>query len=257
MPERQQNGDHAYAKPPIAEAILDVRIAPADASRLPALLEAMTALAADYPNFETVSVASGSIQLAGAEPVGPAVQANFTQHQLGFRRSSGDGKTKFNMQLDGFSFFRLAPYTQWREIAPEAQRVWSKYREAITPNHIVRVAVRYINKIEIPAPAEQLSDYLNLLPKLPPGLGPQSPSEFVTRFVLKQADIDASLILHEAVTEPLESDRTVVILDVDVFREVSVPQTDADLWAYFEALRARKNKIFEACITDRCRALFE
>jgi uncharacterized protein (TIGR04255 family) len=47
-----------------------------------------------------------------------------------------------------------------------------------------------------------------------------------------------------------------VVLDLDLFRTTNLPQTEDELWAFFEKLRHRKNQVFEACITDDMRKRF-
>jgi len=46
-------------------------------------------------------------------------------------------------------------------------------------------------------------------------------------------------------------------LDIDLIRDYEVPQADDDLWAYLSEVRRIKNSIFESCVTDKARALFE
>jgi uncharacterized protein (TIGR04255 family) len=48
-----------------------------------------------------------------------------------------------------------------------------------------------------------------------------------------------------------------LVLDIDVFRETNIPRRDEDLWALVNRIRTYKNNIFETCITDQSRALFD
>ncbi|MFN5625028.1 MAG: TIGR04255 family protein, partial [Planctomyces sp.] len=50
---------------------------------------------------------------------------------------------------------------------------------------------------------------------------------------------------------------TSVVLDIDLFQDHALPNDEAELWKCFEALHDRKNEIFEACITDAARELFD
>jgi uncharacterized protein (TIGR04255 family) len=47
------------------------------------------------------------------------------------------------------------------------------------------------------------------------------------------------------------------LLDVDVSRETDLPQNDDGLWDFVNKVRAHKNFVFEACITNRARELFD
>ena len=48
-----------------------------------------------------------------------------------------------------------------------------------------------------------------------------------------------------------------LLLDIDVSRMDELPQNDEGLWAFVDRIREYKNMIFEACITDRARELFD
>jgi len=47
-----------------------------------------------------------------------------------------------------------------------------------------------------------------------------------------------------------------LLLDFDVFRTADLPRKEDDLWHLVETGRDIKNGIFEACITDEARKLF-
>ena len=78
--------------------------------------------------------------------------------------------------MDGFTFSRLKPYETWENLRDEAYRLWQKYREITSPE-IIRVALRYINKLEFPLPIKNFSDYLTAAPIVPAEL-PQGVSSF-------------------------------------------------------------------------------
>ena len=66
----------------------------------------------------------------------------------------------------------------------------------------------------------------------------------------------ALAVITEAIDRTADPGRTAVILDIDLWRDQDVPQSDAELWTLFEALRNRKDDVFEACITDETRKEF-
>jgi uncharacterized protein (TIGR04255 family) len=53
---------------------------------------------------------------------------------------------------------------------------------------------------------------------------------------------------------PPVAGHTAFILDIDLYRTENLPAGN-ELWPLFDTLRAWKNKLFEACITDRVREL--
>ena len=71
-------------------------------------------------------------------------------------------------RINGFTFNRLKPYTSWGDILPQVKDLWSLYIDIASPESITRIAVRYINNIEIPKPDNIVfSDYLKVPPKIP------------------------------------------------------------------------------------------
>ena len=53
--------------------------------------------------------------------------------------------------------------------------------------------------------------------------------------------------------DPIEA----VVLDIDVFRTSGVATDEAELWEQLLQLRHEKNRVFESCITDEARRLFQ
>ena len=101
-----------------------------------------------------------------------------------------------------------------------------------------------------------MKEYFLTSPELSPGL-PQQMAGFFMQVRLPQEDIAAMLVLNQTIVPPPDSESTSIILDLDLFRDQDVPQEDEAIWGYFAVLHARKNQIFEACITDRTREIFQ
>jgi uncharacterized protein (TIGR04255 family) len=152
-------------------------------------------------------------------------------------------------RVDGFTFSKLEPYTTWEEVFGEAGRLWEIYVQTARPVEISRVAVRYINRLRLPGPAE-LRDYLEAPPVLPPPI-PQTVREFLTRVVVEDTQHASSAIVIQALEASFDPAIVPLLLDTDAFRDVSLPPNDPSVPAIFEALRRLKNDIFFATITER------
>lgn len=50
---------------------------------------------------------------------------------------------------------------------------------------------------------------------------------------------------------------TSLLLDIDISRDINLPKKDDAIWELLDQIRSHKNSIFEKCITDRSRALFD
>jgi uncharacterized protein (TIGR04255 family) len=173
---------------------------------------------------------------------------------MGFAFSTDDGREIFQPGLDGFTFSRLRPYGNWNDLRNEARRLWGIYREAVNPLSITRVAVRYINQIDIPGPTVDYKDYFRTTPEVSPVL-PQTLSGFFMQLHFPQVDFGGSLILTQTAVPPPAPGFCSVVLDLDVFREGDLASDD-DVWALLDILRDRKNEFFEGCLTEKARALF-
>ena len=125
----------------------------------------------------------------------------------------------------------------------------------VNPEVITRIAVRYINRIDMPIPLDDFNRYLRTYPEVSKDMS-QGLSTFFMTFDSPQLDIGAMLKLNMAMVPPPNENVASVMLDIDLFKQIDVPQTDDAIWGDFEHLAKRKNKVFEACITEDTRRLF-
>lgn len=234
-----------YANAPVTEGLIDIRVELPPEVTLESLDAVCHAVAVEYPLREerTLSV----VELRG-EP-------SARQTKLGYLLRSADGKQVFQARLDGFTFSRLRPYENWAALRDEAKKLWGVYKEEARPNRVTRVAVRYINQIDMPLPIRDFKDYLTTVPEVSPAL-PQALSGFLMQLQIPQPERDTVLVLTEALAPPSKPDTASVILDIDLFRERADYTSDEDVWDLLETFRERKNEVFEGCITAEARSLF-
>jgi uncharacterized protein (TIGR04255 family) len=189
------------------------------------------------------------------------VTTNTTEvHQVwsGVKLSSSDRTDVSIFRTNSFACSRLAPYLGWECFQPRAQRDWGVFRKTSGPVELARIGLRYINRVDIPASSGvpiRVEDYLNVSPKLPET--GEAIFNYTMQVVQPIGADDCGLILNSAsVPSPLIGFASFV-LDIDVFREKDLPRRDKELWALIERMRHHKNSIFESCITDQARTLFD
>ena len=238
-----------YANAPITEALIDIRVEPLPSSMLEDLKAIHDSVKDQCPEKRERFNVQGEIH------VGPEVSASAQRTLIGFDFKTSDGKQIFQARLDGFTFSRLKPYGNWVELRDQARSLWSIYRAVIGGQKVIRVAVRYINQIDIPVPSLDYKDYFLTTPEISPAL-PQVLSGFFMQLQLPQPDFNGMLILNQTAATPPVPNTNSVILDLDVFKEAPEFASDEQVWEMLEVLRERKNKYFEGCITDKTRALF-
>lgn len=237
-----------YSRPPITEALIDIQAQLPQGVKLDVLEEVYSSVKAEYPKREEV------LMFQGQMTVGESFGATASQSQIGYAVFSNDQKQILQVRLDGFSFSQLAPYDCWETFRDEAKRLWSLYQSLTHPEAIVRLAVRYINRLDIPLPFGDLKDYLRTYPEVSPDL-PQGLSGYFMQLQIPQEDLAAMLVLNQTIVPPPTPDCVSVLLDLNLFREGDIPNGEIGLWDILEQMHERKNKAFEACITERTREI--
>ena len=237
-------------KAPISEALIDIRV------KLPSSIGAKEigsiyeSIKVQYPQKKELIISEVSVDIKSKEPV-KSVGDNLN----GYRCVTSDNKQVLQTRLDGFTFNRLHPYVSWEEFRNEAYRLWQIYKDVTSPESITHVALRYINKVDIPLPIEDFADYLTAPPTVPEEL-PQGVSSFLTRVVIPEPSIDAKAVITQAL-EQIEKDSAPIILDIDVYRHQPEGIKEEEAWETIDKLRNFKNKIFFNIITDKLKEIYK
>lgn len=240
--------ERRYSKAPITEALIDIQVEGAEGLTPLLLAGCQNPVLSEYPTKRELKTNFAQFKL-GSQPTVSA-----TSEDVGFAFVSPDGKQLFQVRTNGFTANRLAPYASWETFSQEARRLWNIYRETAKPIRITRIALRYINRIDIPTPQVELKDYFHTSPEVAKGL-PQSMAGFFMQILLPLDDAKASVNIVETVVEPPQPGTVSVILDLDFFRTQELPVTEEEVWDLFEVLRVKKNVVFDACITEKTKEL--
>lgn len=244
------NAELHYPNAPITEAIIDLAVEfPTEFS--PARLKQISDTEkAEYPDLKEV------VETVGKMSVGPRNGAASVESlSMGWKSTSTDGKQVFQSLRNRFTFSRLAPYDNWEPFRDEAQRLWNVYRDQAAPETILRLAVRYINRIDIPGSRVDLKQYFRTSPEIAPEL-PQQLEGYFMQLQLPLPNVEGNCLLNHTIVPPVRPGVVSVVLDIDLFRASDVPQDERTIWNFFETLHVEKNRVFEACITDLTRSLF-
>ena len=240
------------SKAPITEALIDIKV------RLPIdvdinKLEPMGKIISNqYPKKQDRIRFEGRIDFKLGETPKHKDPLSLVD---GFMYISSDEKYVVQTRLDGFTLSRLKPYETWERLRDEAQKLWKLYLETTSPEIIKRVALRYINRLELPPSMHDFSEYLASPPTVPKGL-PQKLASFLNRFIIPFEDIDAFAIITQSF-ESIERDVVPIILDIDVFREGEFELNKGDAWELLEKFRNIKNDVFFESITEKTKELYQ
>jgi uncharacterized protein (TIGR04255 family) len=236
---------------PITEAVLDIQVQLPANARL-GHLEAMHRDIRDrYPNRRTRHRLEVNIKLEGEMPIATPPKED------GYLFQSRDGKRIVQARLDGFSFNQLKPYDTWEALRDEAKQLWARYVDIARPEIVKRIALRYINRMDLPLPFTDFSDYVRIAPEIAPGI-PQGVQNFFLRLEIPYPSGALAIVTEtlQPPADPAQARTLPLILDIDVIRIEDSNAPFVDIWEKFEELRKIKNDIFFSTIKPRAEELF-
>ncbi|MBN9088084.1 MAG: TIGR04255 family protein [Reyranella sp.] len=246
-----------YSKPPIVEAILQLRygsaLTDAELNRLPKLLQGT------YPKSKPEADIELAVEI-GKDGPATATQAHPNTIDTGARLISSDDQRTVITRSRSILFAYQAPYPGWDQFLAEAREVFDTVREKLGYRQLASVGLRYTNRIDVPLGASQETvvpgDYMVLGPALP-----NIPIFPTVRTYQLVADIDLRVDqlvarVQAATLEPALINHASLLLDIDIMAQHHVPQKINELWELVSRMRQAKNEIFEACVTEKARQLF-
>lgn len=238
-----------YERAPIIEALIEIQVRLAPEATAEPLLKLALGAEREFPTSKPML--QGNIDVALAPTTDPKVAAS--SRTFGHEFRTANGTEVLRARLDGFSYHRLEPYTHWEDWSPRARTWWAKYLDIARPEEVTRLAVRYVNRLNIPDGAE-LGEYLLTTPEVAPGL-PQALSRYSMHLAIPYQDNDQALIIRQATVDRPAEFAGHILLDLEVTRSVRARPTDVVVWAHIEALHLDEIKAFERCITNRTREI--
>lgn len=240
-----------FPNAPITEALLDIRVELPKEVTLSKLENFHNHIKERFPEKKQRLSLKGGFRLSQGMPESLPI----TGGPYGFFFNSLADKKIVQARLDGFTFNKLKPYKNWEVFCSEARELWNLYFQICNPVKIIRIALRYINRIEIPLPIKDFKEYILTTPEIAPRL-PQGLAGFFMQLVITNPDIEANAIINQTIENPT-GNRLPLILDIDVFRETNYINNKVEMWNEFEKLRLYKNDIFFNSITDKTKELFK
>lgn len=243
------------AHAPIVEALVDMKVQPAEGTTVESLGKALSSRNFGY--YRKGPILRGQFGFViNAQDVPPTQQVLSNAAIVGVRMHSADDRYVAQFTTEGFTLSRLEPYESWEKLVDEARRVWTEYTQCVAPTHIHRVATRFINNLRLPLTiGERFERYLTGLPNMPAEF-PQTVSSFLQRFVINDEVSGATAVLTQALEGFPPEPPVPVILDIDVFRESRFAADGKAVWDFLAQLRTLKNRFFFGSITEEAVELY-
>ena len=246
----------SYSKPPVREALIDIRISPLPPTQLPALEALHDQLRSSYPTKKKQQNLQGLWEWREE-----TLSSRTSQRIAGFQFESSDGTRIVQYRLDGFTCNFIKPDPQaawagWAALREEARRSWEIYSNTVGINETIGLGVRYINQIVIPTAPIELTDYLVAPPSIPPNIPYQTFIDWLSRVTVTIPDLNASAIITQAPAAEPRPDSLTILFDIDITRMAKAPLDPEAMWTTLDQFRTLKNTIFEASLRDKAKELF-
>ncbi len=250
------NPPRKYQNPPIEEAVCDIQFVPsADWNpTLPGrLYELLKGTYGEKPRLQHMIEAQ--IQTGGQEEE-PQIQ-----HRIGKQRVqllAEKGTRIVGIGPDRLSVHMLKPYTGWDQYRPRIFEALGAYKQISIADSVMRLGLRYINRINIKSKTPNLGEFFTIPPKFPTT---NPPTRILGFFNRKESEFEDKPIRVVVTFTDVQNDRpdmSSYLLDIDIiWLRAEEPIPLGDIAESLDLMKSRHREVFESLITDETRKLFD
>jgi uncharacterized protein (TIGR04255 family) len=234
-------------RPPITEALVDLRASVSQPQEV--FEEFARELADEFPTREEKRGMKAELRVENGKLIPPVAEDLGFQ---GLKVANRDGTLLVQVGPEGFTVNNLKSYVGGERLLLESLALWSRYQSRLKPTSVTRIALRYINQLELPfREGDEFDRFLTAAPELPDG-SPQQVSSFLGRTVVQDRETSATAVVTQRLDAiPGEGGvRPRILIDVDVFRIGDFSTSADELRGVLERLRVLKNNIFFSLLKD-------
>ncbi len=181
-------------------------------------------------------------------------EGKFDTAQSGYMLRTETGSASdyvLQLRLDTLSLHKLSAYTEFNELRDELKSVWQVLLNCDVSPIIDQIAVRYVNVLAVSPTLE----YVNLLPT---NVLPHQKGNFFLQIDVKhETDPNLSGTIIETNQDGDSLQTNGLTLDIHVEKEIEASQRYETIWQDFDSLRAFKNDLFFAVITQKTQLLYQ
>ena len=243
--------ENIYKSPPITEAVIGINFtSPLDDQHIKSLNKKLSKF---YPDQQIIANVSFAVSITDNNFQNPNTEM---QKEDSYRLSTHDQTQIVVLSKSSFLFSQLAPYQGWENLYERFTRDWAILKKASGFREISRIGVRYVNRIDLPVVNNlvEYEKYLNIYPFLPKSL--ENVNGYAIQVILPLEKIGCNLNINSGgVPSPLLNHLSFLI-DLDISKDQAPPQNDTDIFELLNLIRVEKNRVFEECITQSSRELF-
>ena len=196
-----------YSKAPITEALIEIQIKEIEGASIKTVGDEIAKdLLNRYPLRSAIRETTFRTHLDPEEPAASLADSML----VGWRFVTNDGRQTANIRANGLAFSQISPYQTWERLREELSLVWTAYRSVVKPVEVVRLGMRYINRLDLPLPFNDFKEYLRSTPELPPEL-PQLLNQYFFQASVFLQDVTSSLTLSHGLVPPAKAEHASVI----------------------------------------------
>jgi len=186
-------------------------------------------------------------------------ETGFNQNPVASQRVlmlSGDRSSLIQVGPHLLSINQLKPYAGWEHFRPKIKRAYETLGGITEINGIDRMALVYIDRIEIPGKRVKIEDYFKFYPKLGMEL-PHAHTNFVVGVEFPYNEKRDSCRLQLTSAMATVKDHLAVLLTTEYYlvKQKSVSPDMALDW--MEDAHTQVRALFKGCITENLEDLFE
>lgn len=248
------NAHPTYPNPTIQEAVCEIHFRLQESIAWnPAIFgELFKRIGSEFPNLEPAMRVGVELQV-GAKGISQALLPP-PQQWMRYRHATRNLLLQLSENI--FTVNVLPKYPGWARMKEDILASWAKAREVIKPDKIMRIGLRYINRIERTHPDERPGDWL-------------APSDYIPKAVL--SSLSGFLSRLEARTDPHSwvivtlgemSDtsgqgRAPIILDIDCIVEKEIGTSEDAITEEIQRLHDTAWSVFSVSMTPRLERLLQ
>lgn len=239
-----------YRNPPLIEAVIEFRIMPDSPWDLTIHGLIYEKIKKTFPHKEQRLIQEVDINQG---PKGIEQEVRFSERSFFF---TNDKRMFVQIGPHLLAINCLKPYPSWSEFRPRIEEAFNALVTSIDIKGFARIGHRAINRVEVSVLPLNLDDFFEFRPFLGTRL-PQDMRSFIIGCVLpffEDRDL-CKVQLTNAVAET--SSHSAFLLDLDYFLARPEDTSVENALAWVEEAHREVNNIFEGCITNQLREIFQ
>jgi uncharacterized protein (TIGR04255 family) len=245
------NPTRKYPNPPLTEIICDFRFKVKNENDLTIHGLLFEKLSKKYPIKEDVQPSSIDVDVFSKD-----LQRMMMAKLFGMQYKSNDGKEFIRVSPNFISIHRLFPYPTWEAFLPSIENIFVTFKNTVNPIGLTGIALRYIDKIDIPSTSFDLKEYFQIYPYT---------SEEISK-VINKYSVNVNILYYDSrdrltikVYNARKSpeNKTSIMMD---WNYILVDPSKISIDSSIDWVNTAHEKIvliFEQSITEKCRNLFE